>query len=109
MFILGLDDGSNYGPFETLDEVLHYDLEQMVLEGLPEYHDRAIAILANWREQDAEDLVVRGDHLIFEIKQVVTSSHSPFIGKSEEVYQNMIGFSIDLIKPNAFLCLIERD
>jgi hypothetical protein len=78
MFVLMLDDGKAYGPFETVEEAVKCDLQAMAIYSLPEYQTRAAALLRTADRQfdspdwaDARALVEEVDHIVFEWKMVV--------------------------------------
>ena len=88
MFVLMLDDGMPYGPFETAEAAVRCDLQAMAIDSLPEYQTRAQellglnSLLSQWAA--AKVLVGEVDHVIFEWKIVVG-------GYNGESYNDVFG------------------
>lgn len=111
MFVLMLDDGTPYGPFDTAEAAVRCDLQAMAIDSLPAYQSRAKKLLDlnglyyfkpdQWYA--AQVLVGEVDHVVFEWKIVVG-------GLNGESYDDVLGGGLDanLHTPDQLIANAQR-
>jgi hypothetical protein len=115
MFILGQDDGTNIGPFKTLDEALLCDIQAMAAYSVTAYQTRAQRLLRlatpwdeltetgleAWRDA-ASKLVDDVDHVIFEVILHVGSNQALTLDDPAELYKDLV-FDENLSEPKDYI------